>query len=256
MGDIEVSKQSGVVELRLNRPEKKNAITLAMYRDLAEALRDADSDPAVRVLLLTAVGDVFCAGNDIVDFLAMNGRDLEVAPSMDFLRRLVTFGKPVVAAVHGAAVGIGATMLLHCDLVYGSETFKLSMPFVSLGLVPEAASSLLLPARVGHAVASEMLLLGAAVDAHRAIELRLLNQVAASAGELSSLARKTADELATKPPGALRASRKLLLGDREGVLARMEEEGRQVSNCLRSPEAKEAFTAFLERRPADFSKLA
>jgi enoyl-CoA hydratase/carnithine racemase len=255
MNEVEISQRAGVLELRLNRPAKKNALTLAMYRSLAQALKSAESDRSARVVLLTAAGDAFCAGNDISDFLAAQGLDVESAPPFQFLRALVGCEKPIVAAVHGAAVGVGATMLLHCDLVYASDGAKLSMPFVNLGLVPEAASSLLLPARVGHAVASEMLLLGTAIDARRAKDLGLVNHVLPSPGELDAFARGKAEELAAKPPRALRTTRKLLWGDRAPVLARLEEEGRHFDESLGSPEAKEAFTAFLERRAPDFTKL-
>jgi enoyl-CoA hydratase/carnithine racemase len=223
-----------------------------MYRELEAALRAADEDAAVRVVLLTANGDTFCAGNDIADFLAGGQLDFASAPPLQFVRALLAFDKPLVAAVNGPAVGVGATMLLSCDLVYASEQAKLSMPFVSLGLVPEAASSLLLPARVGHAVASEMLLLGRVIDARRALELRLVNQVVPS-GDLDVAARQAATELAAKPPFALRATRKLLLGDRGVVRARADEEGRLFADRLTSPEAREAFMAFLERRAPKFA---
>jgi enoyl-CoA hydratase/carnithine racemase len=255
MSDIRQSKHGGVLELRLDRPAKKNALTLVMYRALTDALRGAQSDPEVRVVLLTASGDAFCAGNDVADFLAGAGEfDVETAPSMQFVRALVTFEKPIVAAVNGAAVGVGATMLLSCDLVYASEAASLSMPFVSLGLVPEAGSTLLLPMRVGNAVASEMLLLGRVVDARRAQALGLVNEVFSSVDELSATARRVAGELAEKPPSALRATRKLLLGDRAQVAARADEEGKIFATHLASAEARDAFMAFLQRRRGDTSK--
>jgi enoyl-CoA hydratase/carnithine racemase len=176
MSDIEVSTTGGVCELRLNRPKKKNALTLAMYRAVTEALASANEDSNVRVVLVTAAGDAFCAGNDLMDFATAGDIDVESAPAMQFIRALVNFAKPIVVAVNGAAAGVGATMLLHADLVYASEDAALSMPFVNLGLVPEAASSLLLPARIGLLAASEMLLLGTAIDAIRAKELGLVNQ--------------------------------------------------------------------------------
>jgi enoyl-CoA hydratase/carnithine racemase len=257
MSDIERTVQGGVLELRLNRPAKKNALTLAMYRELTGALHEAEEDAGVRVVLLTAAGDAFCAGNDISDFLAAAGSlDFATAPPMQFVRALVTFDKPLVAAVGGSAVGVGATLLLHCDLVYASERARLSMPFVSLGLVPEAASSALLPARVGHAVASEILLLGAVIDARRALELRLVNEVLASNDELLATARRRASELAAKPPAAVAASRRLLRGDRAAMLVRAEEEGRIFAERLASPEAREAFMAFLERRAPDFGRVS
>src|SRR5579872_2687284 len=194
MSGIVTTLRDGVLELRLDRPSKKNALTFVMYEALAAALRDAQSDSAVRALLLTASGDAFCAGNDIADFLAGKADDLASAPPMRFVRALVANDKPLVAAVNGPAVGVGATMLLHCDLVYASEKATLSMPFVSLGLVPEAASSALLPARVGAAVASEMLLLGSVLDATRARELRLVNRVVPGA-ELHTVATAAATDL-------------------------------------------------------------
>jgi enoyl-CoA hydratase/carnithine racemase len=256
MSDIRISTQAGVCELHLNRPKKKNALTLAMYRELTGALAAADEDPAVRVVLVTGEGDAFCAGNDIADFVAALGTmDPDSAPPAQFVRGLVRFTKPMVGGVQGAAIGIGATMLLHFDLVYASEGLKLSMPFVNLGLVPEAGSSLLLPARVGAAVASEMLFFGAVVDAQRAMELGLVNEVFSSPGEARERARERAAELAMKPPAALRATRGLLRGERGALLQRVDEEARLFAQCLAGPEAREAFAAFLERRAPDFSRV-
>jgi enoyl-CoA hydratase/carnithine racemase len=255
MSDMQISTQAGVRELHLNRPKKKNALTLAMYRELAEALSVADADPSVKVVLITGEGDSFCSGNDIADFVAAAGTlNPDSAPPAQFIRGLVTFGKPMVGGVQGAAVGIGATMLLHFDLVYASEDLKLSMPFVNLGLVPEAGSSLLLPGRVGIAVASEMLFLGAVIDARRARELGLVNDVVASPAEVRERARQRAVELAMKPPAALRATRGLLRGDPDALLQRVGEEARRFAHCLAGPEAREAFAAFLERRAPDFSR--
>jgi enoyl-CoA hydratase/carnithine racemase len=253
MTEIVVAREGAVLELRIDRAAKKNALTFAMYRALTEALRAGQSDPAVRAVLLTGSGETFCAGNDIADFLAPRD-DFAAAPPSQFIEALVTTEKPLVAAVHGPAVGIGATMLLHCDLVYASTTARLRMPFVSLGLVPEAGSSLLLPRRVGDAVAAEMLLLGAWIDAARAKELRLVNAVL-HADELVPFARARAGELAASPPAALRATRALLRGDRAGLRAQIGQEAQAFAHSLTSPEAKEAFTAFLERRAPDFSKL-
>mgnify|MGYP001454606500 CR=1 FL=1 len=255
MSDILISTRAGVCELQLDRPRKKNALTLAMYGELTSALAHAEADPAVKVILVSGAGDSFCAGNDIPDFVAAAGTlDLESAPSVQFIRALVTFNKPIVGAVQGAAVGIGATMLLSFDLVYASEDLKLSMPFVNLGLVPEAGSSLLLPARVGLAVASEMLFFGAVVGAQRARELGLVNEVLASPSALHERARERAAELATKAPAALLATRALLRGARPALLERVSEEAREFAKRLGDPEVKEAFTAFLERRPPDFSR--
>jgi enoyl-CoA hydratase/carnithine racemase len=246
MTEVIVSRADGIVEIRLDRAAKKNALTAAMYRALTEALTAADTDDATRAVLLTAAGETFCAGNDIADFLEPPA-DLEQWPPQQFITALVQFSKPLVAAVHGAAVGIGTTMLLHCDLVYASASARFRTPFVSLGLVPEAASSVLLPARVGHAVASEMLLLGAWIDANRAERLGLVNAVLPSAHELAAFARERAGDIAKNPPGAVRMT-KALLRDKDAMRARVQEEGKRLAECLVSPEARQAFTAFLARR--------
>jgi enoyl-CoA hydratase/carnithine racemase len=253
MTDVLVSRTGAVVELRLDRASKKNALTPSMYGTLAAGLRDARADATVRAALVTASGETFCAGNDIGDFLSRDGGGA-VAPAA-FIQALVDFDKPLVAAVQGPAVGIGATMLLHCDLVYASTTTRLRMPFVSLGLVPEAGSSYLLPRRVGEAVAAEILLLGAWIDAARAKELRLVNAVLPSTDELTAFARARAEVLASSPPGALRMTRALFRGDRGALRDRIADEGRAFAERLTSPEAREALTAFLERRAPDFSKL-
>jgi enoyl-CoA hydratase/carnithine racemase len=255
MTEVLVTRSGAILELRLDRAAKKNALTFAMYQALTAALGQASADPSIRAALVTANGETFCAGNDIADFMTPRS-DFGAAPPSRFIEALVAFDKPLIAAVHGSAVGIGATMLLHCDLVYASTTARLRMPFVSLGLVPEAGSSLLLPRRVGDAVAAEILLLGAWIDAARARELRLVNAVLASSAELDAFARARANDLAASPPAALRKTRALLRGDPTALRARIAEEAHGFAESLRSPEAKEAFTAFLERRAPDFSKLA
>jgi enoyl-CoA hydratase/carnithine racemase len=252
MVEVLVSRSGGVVEVCLDRAAKKNALTGAMYQALTDALTAAAADDEVRAVLLTANGETFCAGNDIADFLEPRP-DFQASPPQKFIGALIQFPKPLVAAVHGAAIGIGTTMLLHCDLVYASAAAKLRTPFVSLGLVPEAGSSLLLPARVGHAVASEMLLLGAWIDAARAERLGLFNAVLPTAPELLAFARERAGELAKNPPGAVQAT-KALLRERDALRARVLEEGQRFAERLVSPEAREAFTAFLERRAPDFGK--
>jgi enoyl-CoA hydratase/carnithine racemase len=261
MAEVVVSRVGHVVELRIDRADKKNALTFAMYEALTAALREAQAEPSVRVALVTASGETFCAGNDIAEFLKPRA-DFAAAPPSRFIQALVDFDKPLVAAVHGSAVGIGATMLLHCDLVYASPTARLRMPFVSLGLVPEAGSSMLLPRRVGDAVAAEMLLLGAWIDAARARELRLVNAVLPDVTELLAFARARAEELAALPPAAVRATRALLRGqldptgkEKAALRARIDDEARAFAERLTSPEAREAFTAFLERRAPDFSKF-
>jgi enoyl-CoA hydratase/carnithine racemase len=254
MTEVVVNRSGPILELTLDRASKKNALTFAMYEALTAGLLQARSDASIRAAVITGNGETFCAGNDIADF-ATPRPDFGAAPPSRFIEALVAFDKPLVAAIQGPAVGIGATMLLHCDLVYAASTARLRMPFVSLGLVPEAGSSLLLPRRVGDVVAAEILLLGAWVDADRARELRLVNAVFPTTGEALAFARARATELAAAPPQALRTTRALLKGDPAALRARIAEEALAFAKSLQSPEAKEAFAAFLERRAPDFSKL-
>ena len=251
---ILIHEADGVLELRFNRPEKQNAITGAMYGTLTAALQDAAMRPAVRAVLIAGEGDIFTAGNDIKDFLAMSG-GLAGAPPAQFIRAIATFGKPLVAAVHGPAIGVGATLLLHCDLVYASPEASLSVPFVDLGLVPEAGSSMLLPARVGFARAAALLLLGEPMDAEAARIAGLVNAVV-PAEALRAHARAKAQKLAEKPPAALAATRTLMRGEPGPLHAQMELESAAFSRALQGAEAREAFTAFLERRAPDFGAAA
>jgi len=251
---ILVDEADGILELRFNRPDKKNAITGAMYGTLAAALQDAAERPAVRAVLIAAEGDMFTAGNDIKDFLAMSG-GLAGAPPARFIHAIATFGKPLVAAVNGPAIGVGATLLLHCDLVYASPEASLLVPFVDLGLVPEAGSSMLLPARVGFARAAAMLLLGEPMDAEAACTAGLVNAVV-PATALRDHARAKAQKLAAKPPGALAASRALMRGEPGALHAQMQLESAAFSKALQGTESREAFTAFLERRAPNFSAAA
>lgn len=246
MSHIVISEHAGVLSILIDRPKKKNALTFAMYLEMERALRTAD--PAIRAIVISGSGDAFSAGNDISDFLAAGPMDFSEAPPARFIAALVDNTRPLIAAVNGRAIGVGATMLLHCDLVYASETARLEMPFVSLGLVPEAGSSMLLPARVGPLVAAEMLLLGVSVDATRAKQLGLVNDIVTPASELLAFAREKARELAAKPQGALGATRALLRGDLAALSARVREEGRQFAERLGSSEARDAFMAFLTRR--------
>ena len=243
---ILVHEADGVLELRFNRPDKKNAIAGAMYHTLTAALQDAVARPEVRCVLIGAEGDAFTAGNDIRDFLAMPG-GLEQAPPARFIHAIATFGKPLVAAVQGLAVGVGTTLLLHCDLVYASPAATFSVPFVDLGLVPEAGSSLLLPARMGHARAAALLLLGEVMDAREALSAGLLTGIV-PAEELQDHARAKARKLAAKPAAALAATRRLMRGDPAVLHARMREEEAAFSQALASPDARAAFAAFLGRR--------
>jgi enoyl-CoA hydratase/carnithine racemase len=256
MSEIVVKEEGSILEVTLNRPKKKNALTFAMYDALVDALRAAHENPRVRVVLLTAAGDSFCAGNDINDFLSNATMDPASAPPVRFIEALIRLEKLLVVAVQGAAIGIGMTMLLHADLVYASEAAQFSAPFAKLALVPEAASSLLLPRRVGHAAANDMLLRGTVVDARRAAELGLVNEVVGTADELAQLSRSRANELAAQPPAAARLTKALLRVDPETVLARVKVEAGLFAERVASEEAREAFAAFLERRPADFSRFA
>jgi enoyl-CoA hydratase/carnithine racemase len=256
MSEIVVNEDGSVLEVVLNRPKKKNALTFAMYDALVDALRAAHENPRVRAVLLSATGDAFCAGNDINDFLSNVAIDPASAPPVRFIEALVKLEKLLVVAVQGAAVGIGTTMLLHADLVYASEAAYFSTPFVKLALVPEAASSLLLPRRVGQAAANDMFLRGTVVNARRAAELGLINEVVGSADELAQVSRARARELALQPPAAARLTKALLRVDPETVLARVKVEAGLFAERVASDEAREAFSAFLERRPADFTRFA
>lgn len=253
MSDLKFETHDAVLEIRFDRPKKKNALTVAMYTAMVEALERAASDEAIRAVVFTAEGETFTAGNDVMDF--MNGLGEGEPPVLRFIRLLATFEKPLIAAVHGGAVGLGTTMLLHCDLVYASESARLHTPFVSLGLVPEAASSLLLPQRVGPAIAAEMLLLGTPVSAVRAKELGLVNAIV-PVESLRATALASAAALAKQPPRALRISRALLRGDTAQTVTRLNEEAKLFAEAVAGPEAREAFMAFLEKRTPDFSKLA
>ena len=254
MSDAHVlSERSGhVLRLTLARPEKKNALTRAMYTALAEALDGAADDAGVRAVVLAGSGGAFTAGNDLFDFMMDPPKD-ETSPVFRFLRALVHFPKPLVAAVEGVAIGIGTTLLLHCDLAYAAPSARFKMPFVDLGLVPEAASSLLVPRLAGGRRASELLLLGDAFGAETAREIGLVNAVA---DDPVALATERAEALAAKPPAAVRLSKSLLRAPlRERVDAVIEEEAGLFVSRLQSPEAMEAFTAFMEKRAPDFSSF-
>ncbi|WP_158809490.1 enoyl-CoA hydratase-related protein [Beijerinckia sp. L45] len=253
MGHIAEARTGAVLAVTIARPDKKNALTNAMYGELADTLERARHDPSVRCVLITAAGDTFTAGNDLGDFAAIAAGALDRADMQvhRFLAALSTFEKPIVAAVPGLAVGIGTTMLLHCDLVVLSETATLSVPFVDLALVPEAASSLLLQARIGYVQAFAMFALGERIDAHTAMSWGLANRVVPP-DELMSQAMAAATMLADKPPGAL-AQTKRLMRDAEAIAGRMKAEMVAFEDRLKSPEAREAFAAFAERRKPDFS---
>jgi enoyl-CoA hydratase/carnithine racemase len=254
MTDHVKSEQSnGVLTLTLNRPEKKNALTPAMYSALGQAIDGAAHDPELRCVLLQAEGDIFTAGNDLADFAAVNQGEGAAVGAQALLDALARAKTPIVAAVHGKAVGVGVTLLLHCDLVYLADDAQLSTPFVNLALVPEAASSLLLPARIGHARAFSMFVLGEQVDAPKALAWGLANAVVPRA-ELRAKARAAAEAVAQRPPAAV-ALTKALMRDPAAITARMEVESDHFLAQLRSPEAREAFAAFAEKRAPDFAKL-
>ena len=242
--------------ISFNRPDKKNALTRAMYSAAAEAIEDGDRDPAVRVIILTGEGGIFTAGNDIVDFMerppAMDGN--EVSPVQHFMQALLTAKKPVIAAVDGLAIGIGVTLLMHCDLVYCSDRSSFKTPFVDLALAPEYGSSQTMPRAFGHVVAAELLLLGATWNAERAAQTGLVGAVT-TPDALMETVRSTARILAAKAPEALAKAKALMRRAPEPLADRIALEGRQFAEQLRSPEFAEAAAAFMERRPPDFDKL-
>jgi enoyl-CoA hydratase/carnithine racemase len=248
--DILISSDGPVLALRFNRPHKKNAITAAMYSALAEGLEAAAADPAVRVATVTAQGDTFTAGNDLKDFMEAPpvGQD---QPVFRFLRAVSTFPKPLVAGVSGAAVGVGTTLLLHCDLVVAAPSATFSLPFVDLALVPEAASSMLLPRLIGPQRAAKHLILGEPFDAETALAYGLVTEIVAEA-ELQPRVDTIARRIAAKPPEAVRLTKALLRAPEEAIDARMAREGEAFAGRLQSAEAMEAFRAFFEKRPPDF----
>jgi len=255
MTHIRTSLEGGVLRITLDRPDKKNALTNEMYAALARELDRAEADPAIRVVLLDAEGDAFTAGNDLGDFAAVAAGKLarEDMNSSKFLSALARAQKPYVAAVQGLAVGIGTTMLMHFDLVYIAEDAKLTTPFVNLALVPEAASSWLLPARIGHARAFAMFALGEAVDGKTAAAIGLANE-ALPKDQVRARALASAQMLATRPLGALKATKRLMR-DPQAIQARMTQEAEIFGARLKTAEAAEALRAFAERRAPDFSKI-
>lgn len=251
---IKTAVLHGVATLEIARPEKKNAFTRAMYTALSDGLHAAQADPAVRAVLITGQPGVFTSGNDVEDFLQRPPHE-ENSPVFQFMKALMAVEKPVVAAVTGAAVGIGTTMLLHCDLVYVSDEARLIMPFVALGLVPEFGSSLLVPRLMGHAKAAEKLMLGDPILPAEAVELGLANAVL-PASEVLPHARRVAERFNHLPPDAVRETKRLLrAGLKAQTLETVDAESKLFGARLQSPEAKEALQAFLEKRKPDFSKF-
>jgi enoyl-CoA hydratase/carnithine racemase len=244
--DVTVSREDAVAVIAMTRPAKKNALTLAMYEAMRAGLEESGNELGVGAVLLTGSGGVFTAGNDIHDFLQRRGDPSESA-GLRFIKTLAVFEKPVVAAVEGLAIGIGTTMLLHCDLVYASPSASLKVPFVDLGLTPEGGSSALLPRRCGMARASELLLLGEAISAERAESFGLVNAIVPSQTLLAHALAK-AKALAGKPREALAASRRMLRGEPKELLAAMDAEGREFAKRLAMPEARAALLAFTNRK--------
>ena len=255
MSEIEVGRDGSVLIIEFNRPEKKNAITAAMYQAMADGLTEADADPAVRAVLLKGKPDIFTAGNDLEDFMKSPPHG-DNSPVFQFLHNISHAKKPIVAAVTGAAVGVGTTMLFHCDLVYAGDNAKFSLPFATLGLCPEAASSYLLPLIAGYQRAAEKLLMGEPFLAAEAKEMGFVNQVLPAA-EVAAFALERAKKLAALPGSSIRTTKALMRGAHVRMVeAQMKEEGVQFRSMLSSPEAKEAFTAFFQRRQPDFSQFA
>lgn len=248
---IEITRTDAVQIVRLNRPEKKNALTGAMYAALADALNGANTDDAIAVTVLLGQPGIFCSGNDVADFVAASHGGT-VLQGFDFLKALAEYDKALIAAVDGPAVGIGTTLMFHCDLVFASPRTVLQTPFVDLGLVPEAGSSLLGPRLLGHAQAFELLVMGAPWSAEKAKEAGLVNAILPSE-DVERVAIETAKTLAKKPREAVRMARRLLKGDPAAIKARMEEEGALFLQRIKSAEAATAFAAFLKKsaRPSD-----
>jgi enoyl-CoA hydratase/carnithine racemase len=252
---IKIEKSDGILTLTMARPDKKNALTNAMYGALADAIEAAETDSSIRVLLIRGEGDMFTAGNDVGEFAAVAAGKSEGSRNVvRFIQSLARCTRPLVAAVQGRAVGVGTTMLLHCDLVVLAENALLSTPFVNLALVPEAASSLLMPLRIGYARAYEMFALGEPVDAKSAFAWGIANRVV-PLDRLDAEARAFALRLAKQPAGAVSTTKRLMRNP-ELLMAQIKAESEQFAARLKTVEAREAFTAFAERRPPDFLKLA
>lgn len=255
MSEIITELSDGVLRVEMNRPERKNAMTGAMYTRLAEILDTADTDETVRVVLWHGAGGSFTAGNDLADFQQNPPKEGD-SPQARLTKALIAFGKPIVAAVQGVAVGGGTTMLTHCDFVYAGESTRFQIPFINLALTPEFGSSYSIPARAGYLRAAELFMLGEPFSAAHAAELGLVTKVVADADVLSA-ATASADKLAAKPAGALRTHKRLLKQPNLAPLrSSVSAEGKEFIERVRSAEAKEAFAAFFEKRPPNFAKAA
>ncbi|MFT5349960.1 MAG: enoyl-CoA hydratase/carnithine racemase [Planctomycetota bacterium] len=251
---IETVVEDRILKIKINRPDKKNALDLAMYQALADAIQEADKNNEIRVTLISGAEDSFCSGNDIKDFLKNPPTD-DNSPVLQFVRAMINAEKPIVAAVNGIAIGIGVTLLLHCDLVYASEDARFQLPFVNIGLCPEAGSTHILPLLMGHQKASELLLLGGMFDVNTAIDVGFVNTKLASA-ELASASLQAATKIAAQPPNSIRATKGLLRAAmREQILAASQRENSNFIPMLNGEEAKEALTAFMEKRKPDFSRF-
>jgi enoyl-CoA hydratase/carnithine racemase len=253
MDEIVTERAGSILRVQLNRPAKKNAMTSSMYVTLADIFNDAAQDERTRVVLWHGAGDSFCAGNDVEDFLK-NPPGSGDSPQARLMKARIDLDKPLVAAVHGAAIGGGTTMLLHCDFVYAGESTKFQLPFIDLALVPEFGSSCAIPARVGYLRAAELILLGLPFDARRAADMGLVTQVVADE-RLLTTATETVRALAAKPASALQASKRLMRAPtREQIKVAMAAELQEFSAHVRSDDAKEAFAAFLEKRHPNFNR--
>lgn len=255
MGHIQTELKDDVLRITIDRPDKKNALTGAMYTALADAVEQGDANPDVRVILLHGNGDSFTAGNDLEDFVANPWKGQGVPPAVRFIAAVAGAKTPLVAAIHGSTVGVGVTILLHCDLVYAADNAKLIMPFVNLGIVPEAGSTVLLPALMGHQRAAELLMLGTPISAQRAYELGLVNTVVPPEMLLTT-AQGGAQMLAEKPAAALRATKALMKKAGAAEVGRaMREEVQIIAERLGSPETREALMAFLQKRKPNFKQF-
>jgi enoyl-CoA hydratase/carnithine racemase len=251
---IRTHTADGVATIEIARPDKKNALTVAMYQQMADAIGAAHDDATVRAILIHGQPDIFTAGNDLEDFMKNPPAD-EKAPVFQFMAALGYAEKPVIAAVNGAAVGIGTTMLLHCDFAYCADNAMFSMPFVSLGLCSEFASSLLVPLNAGYHKAAEKLLLGEPMSAEEALEMRIVNRILPP-GEVLDYARKQALRFNGLPPTSVRETKRLMKAGWRSVTEKLiQDEARSFARMLRTEEAKEAFNAFFERRKPDFSRF-
>lgn len=254
--DILCSKADGILTIQFNRPQRKNAITSSMYQTMADALKEGEGDGAVRAILIIGQPEIFTAGNDLDDFLKNAAPAVGERPVFQFMQQLSSASKPVVVAVSGAAVGIGTTLLMHCDLVYCADNAKFSMPFVQLGLCPEFASSLLFAQLAGYPRAAEKLMLGEAFPAGEALQMGLVAKVL-PLDELIPFARAQAAKLVALPAASIRATKQLMKAGRTPAInSALLEENKLFSTMLQQPEAKEAFTAFFEKRKPDFSRFS